>query len=1095
MMRRLLSVTCLVMLCLPAMVMAQASIKGKVTDASTGEPLPGANVYIQKLNTGAATSVKGTYTISSVPPGTYDVTFTYVGYKTYKTSVDVGNETVTLNAQLQPSNVGLNQVFVTAQGVKKTRNQLSYSAQQVQSQDIERVHPSNITDVFSGKVAGMSVKESSTMGGSTNLVIRGITSLTRNNQPLFVVDGVPFDNSNTNTNDEQRGVGASYDFGNAANDLNPNDIANITVLKGAAATALYGERGANGVIIITTKHGKAGKGVGVTLNAGVGVGLVDWSTFPKYQHEYGAGYGPYYNAQSGDNPYFYDIFDATGNGKANKLVVPFTEDASFGAKFDPNLMVYQWNAFDPTSPHYHQATPWVAAQHGPSYFLKPSVTNNQSFFIDGNTGKGYYKLGYTRKNDTGILPNSNIRKNQLNFGASYDITDELQATGSVNYTKTSALGRYGSGYDAIDPMTNFRQWWEVNVDLKNQKNAYFRTVNSSKYYNLTYGNDTWNWSPTDVGQAPIFWDNQYFVRYQSYENDGRNRYYGYGELKYDPVSWLNIKGRVSADTYDELQQQRIAYNSIDIPMYERYNRSYREYNFNLIANFDKQLTDNLKLSGLLGGNIRKQNINTIDAQTNGGLGIPDIYALSNSKNPLIPPVEHYNRRQVDGAFAEVNFQYRKFLILDLTGRRDVSSTLPKNNNAYFYPSVSAGFVFSELTKKSLPWLSYAKLRASYAEVGHDAPVYILADTYDTHIPFGSAPLNSVANIKNNPNLKPERDKEFEFGLHSEFLQSRAGFDVTYYKTNTIDGIVPAPLSRATGYNAEYINTGNVENRGWEVTAFVRPIETQDFVWTLNVNWSRNRNKVKKLAPGITNLDLADFQQGVSLNATVGQPYGVLRGSNFVYKNGQKVVGSNGYYKSSATSNEIIGNVNPNWTGSLTSTFQYKNLSFSFQIDEQQGGDIFSLDMAYGLATGIYPVTAGLNSRGKPKRDPVSKGGGVLLPGVNESGKPNTVWADASTYANPYGYVRNPNAAFIYSASYLKLREVDLAYSLPQKLVSSLGPVKGINLSVTGRNLWIIHKDIPYSDPEAGYGSGNIQGFQGGVYPTTRNILFNVSLKF
>jgi hypothetical protein len=350
-------------------------------------------------------------------------------------------------------------------------------------------------------------------------------------------------------------------------------------------------------------------------------------------------------------------------------------------------------------------------------------------------------------------------------------------------------------------------------------------------------------------------------------------------------------------------------------------------------------------------------------------------------------------------------------------------------------------------------------------------------------------------VKNNPDLKPERTRSYEVGLEAIFADGRIGFDVTYYKQNTLDQIIPAEVSRTTGYSSTYINAGNVQNQGWEVQLFGEPVRTDNFTWKISANWTRNRNKVIELAPGIDNIILASMQGGVSVNAALGQPYGTIRGSNFVYLNGQKVVNSTtGYYERTTTSNEIIGNLNPDWIAGVTNTFTYKNVSLSALIDMRQGGDVFSLDLYYGMATGLYPETAGLNDKGNPVRDPVLQGGGVLFPGVKPDGSPNDVYASAVTFGT-FGYRRNPAAGFIYDASYIKLREVAFTYRFPEKITSRLGIVKGASLSIVGRNLAILHKNLPYADPEDGMSAGNIQGYQVGVYPTVRNIGFNLKVQF
>ncbi len=771
------------------------------------------------------------------------------------------------------------------------------------------------------------------------------------------------------------------------------------------------------------------------------------------------------------------------SSRRGRLVVPTSEDASYGGRFDPNLMVYQWDAFDPSSPNFGKSRPWVAAQNNPTTFFEKPVSLNNSIFIDGGSDKGSFKLGYTRNDEKGILPNSKITKNLLNFGSTYNITDKLTAGASINFSNIVGLGRFGTGYDDKNIADNFREWWQVNVDIKEMKDAYFRERK----------NVTWNPAdPTDP--TPIYWDNPYFNRYENYENDTRNRYFGNANLNYKITDWLNLLGRVSLDSYDQLQEERQALGSTTTSQYQRSNLTYSETNYDLLLNLDKNITKNLNFKALIGGNIRKQHISSIVASTNGGLIVERIYSLSNSANPVNAPVEQDLRKEIDGVFGGLTLSYKNMLTFDGTLRRDVSSTLPKGNNSYYYPSASVGFVFSRLLPTAR-WLSYGKLRANYAEVGADAPFYSTLDVYNIVSPFGSAPQASVSSTKNNPNLLPEKTKSSEVGLEMSFLKARAGFDVSYYNAESFNQILPTTVSTATGYSSKFLNAGTIVNKGIELSVYGTPVQTKNFSWTINVNWSRNRNKVKELFEGSSNLLLATFQGGVSINATLGEPYGTLRGQNFVYAaDGQRTIGSNGRFLRSATSNEVIGNPNPDWIGGVNNTLRYKNLSLSWLIDTRQGGDLFSLDLYYGLATGLYPETVGLNDLGNPSRNPISQGGGIINQGVTADGKPNTVRVTNSEFGS-FGYRRVPTAGFIYDASYVKLREAILTYSLPKSIINYLPAFKGIDLNLIGRNLWLIHKNLPYADPEETVSSGNLQGYQVGAYPTTRTFTFNVKFRF
>ncbi len=1041
-------------------------VSGQVRDEK-GNAVPFATIKIKGSTAGAAAGPNGEFTIQAKPGDV--LTITAAGLENLEITVpQQGNVDVVLKA-----GDALREVVVTALGVRRTRNQLPYSAQQISGDEASKSRSSNFLNNLSGKVSGLEIRQTNTLGGSINVVLRGVKSFVGNNQALFVVDGVPFNNDNTNSANQTTGRGG-YDYGNAAADINPDDIETITVLKGAAASALYGSRGSNGVILITTKKGA--RGLGITVNSGIAMGKIDKKTFTKYQKEYGGGYGPYYEDPSG----FFLYRDVDGDGTLD-LVVPTSEDASYGGKFDPSMMVYQWDAFDTSSANYHKAKPWVAAASDPNDFFETAWSSNQSVFVDGSSDKGNFKLGYTRNDDKGILPNSNITKNLINFGGTFNITDRLTAGASANFSNIVGKGRYGTGYDDKNIATNFRQWFQTNVDIKDQRDAYFRNRQ----------NVTWNWAdPTDL--VPIYWDNAYFTRYENFENDTRNRIFGNVNLNYKITDWLNIVGRIGLDTYGELQEERQAVGSIGIPSYSRFNRSYSETNYDLMANLDKDLSDKINFKALLGTNIRKQHIQSIDAATNGGLTVAKIYSLNNSANPVIPPTEFDGRREVDGVFAGATFSWNDMFTIDGTIRRDASSTLPEGNNVYYYPSVSAGYVFSK-SLQDVNWLSYAKLRANYAEVGNDAPIYSVLDVYTIATPFGSAPTTTVPSTKNNPDLLPERTRSGELGLEMSFLKTRVGFDISYYRARTVNQILPLAVSTATGYSSKFLNSGTIENRGIELTAFGSPVQSSDFSWNINLNWTRNRNKVVELFEGADNLVLATFQGGITLNATLGQPYGTIRGSNFVYTNGQKTVDASGYYIFSNTSNEVIGNPNPDWIGGINNTLKYKNISLSFLIDVRHGGDVFSLDQYYGLATGLYPETAGNNDLGKPSRNDLADGGGVILPGVTADGKDNV-----SRIANEYGtfgYVVVPSAGFVYDASYVKLREAVLTFSIPRSTMDRLKPFKGIDLSLIGRNLWLIHKNLPYSDPEETISSGNLQGYQGGAYPTTRTIAFNLKLRF
>jgi TonB-linked SusC/RagA family outer membrane protein len=1074
-MRRILT-TLTVLLAFVVASYAQREISGKIADEK-GNALIGASVTETGTNNGTITDENGMFSLQ-VSPGAKSLEVSYIGYSERTIQLGVSN---TVEVVLSEG-VALSETVVTALGIRRNRNDLPYSAQSVNSDDITRTRDNNVVNSLAGKVAGLNIKRNNSLGGSTNIILRGNRSLTGSSQALFVVDGVPYDNSTTNTANQQTGR-AGYDYGNAAADLNPDDIESMTVLKGAAASALYGSRAANGVVMITTKKGRS-KGIGVTINTGFTTGSIDKSTFAKYQKSYGGGYGAYY-ADYEDDPDLFFLNDDINNDGVLDKITPLTEDASYGPAFDPNVMVYQWDAFDPSSPNFRKARPWVAGANDPTtFFTKPSGTNN-SIFFDGGNEKGTFKLGYTHTSDKGILPNSKLTKHLVNFGATYNLTEKLTAEGSINFSKINGLGRYGTGYDSKNLMTNFRQWWQTNVDIKEQEEAYFRQKK----------NVTWNWAGYDAnfhGVGPIYWDNPYWTRHENYESDSRSRYFGYARLNYQFTPNFGLMGRVGLDSYTEIQEERINVGSIDPSEYSRWNRDYKEYNYDLMANYNKKFAD-FGMDLNVGTNVRNTLTESIFAVTNGGLSAPGLYSLTNSKDPINAPEEIYQPTKIVGVFGSAMFSYRNFLFLDLTARNDVSSTLPKGANSFFYPSVSFGFKFSEFLKQ-FDFLTFGKLRINYAEVGNTAPAFATNDYYDILPALNGVPIASTENTKANLNLKPERTQSSEIGLELAFWNNRITFDATYYNMNTIDQIIPLTISRATGYNSKYINAGKVNNKGVELSLFVTPVKSNDFSYTIGLNWARNRNKVLDLA-GNDNLQLATLQGGVSINAALNEAYGTIKGQDYVYTNGQRTIGSNGLPIRTSTADNVIGNFQADWTGGITNSIRYKNFNLSFLIDMKQGGDIFSLDMFYGLATGIYPETAANNENGVPIRSSVGADGkgGYLYTGVLADGVTQNTRRISGVNFGVFGYRRLPASEFVYDASFVKLREVSLAYTIPSSLVQKTNIFKGATFSIIGRNLWIIHKNLPYADPEEGFSAGNIQGYSGGAYPTARTFGFNLKL--
>jgi TonB-linked SusC/RagA family outer membrane protein len=1072
------------------------NVTGVVKDASSGEPIPSVSVKVKGTDNAAITNFDGVYSIKAGNGAV--LVFSSMGYATQEASV-TGN---TLNVSLAVSTNKLDEVVVTALGISREKKSVGYAIQEVGGTEVSKVKDANFMSSLSGKVAGVNIRQSGTMGGSANVVIRGYKSLTGNNQALFVVDGIPISNQITNTGDQRTGRGG-YDYGNAAMDINPEDIEKVSVLKGAAATALYGARAANGVILITTKKGTKRNGLGVSVTSGYTVGSVNPDTYVRYQNQYGEGYGQYYGPDTiagyPTNGYMV-AYDVDGDG-IDDPCTPTTEDASFGLAFDPNFMVYTWESLYPELSTYGQKSAHVAGANNPLYFFEQSATMNNSVAIDGGNDNGSFRLSATQFSTKGIVPGSSLKRNNFSFTGSLKASDKLTVSTTAQFIQQSGRGRYGTGYDSRNPNQSFRQWFNVGVDMAKQKEA----------YELTGKNITWNpfgYGYGDDALRPIYFDNPYFSVLENYQTDQRNRLIGNMMANYKINDWLDFMGRASVDTYSELQEERTAVGSVEIPGYTRRNRNVTETNIDLILTANKIFgaNDEFSFNGRVGSNIRRNTVEAISASTNGGLVVPGVYALSNSVNTPNAPSETAYQIGVNGLFAAASVGYKNFLYVDLTGRQDVSSTLPTANNTFFYPSATMSLIFSELM--DVDAISFGKLRVNYAEVGADAPAQALADAYN----MGSTSLASAPSTSNNASLLPENTKSTEAGLEMMFFKNRVGFDVSWYDQTSENQIMPAKVSSASGQIYKYVNAGVINNQGVELSLSATPIQSADFEWNTNLNWTKNKNMVVSLFEGAENLQLAGVQGGVTIEARPGEAYGVIYGTTHVRDaEGRPVVydmpSQYGGVRYLVGEKDVIGNINPDWFAGWNNAFRYKNWTASVLLDMQMGGDFFSLDTYYGFATGIYDISAGTNDLGNPVRDLANDGGGYKLTNVaywdgstvDGDGNPSgfvtgDYYADMHYYGNALGYARNAREYHVWDASFIKLREVALNYSVPASYLGSTG-IKGLDVALTGRNLAILWKNNPYSDPEAGLSAGNVQGYQSGAYPAVREVGVNVKLKF
>ncbi|MDN3605299.1 SusC/RagA family TonB-linked outer membrane protein [Kaistella yonginensis] len=938
-------------------------------------------------------------------------------------------------------------VVVTALGIKREKKSIGYAAQEVSGETISDAGQNNALSALSGNVAGVTVTSPSSMGGSTRITMRGISSIIGENRPLIIVDGVPLDNSNINDTNTQRGAGGR-DYGDTTFDINPDDIETVTVLKGGPAAALYGSRASNGVIIYTTKQAKRGK-TSVELNTGVSFETI--YIRPQLQNQYGGGLAD-------------TLPTAVINGQTYNIA-DYGMDESWGPKYDPNLMYLPWNAFDPEyAADYMKTIAWVAPEHDVDSFFDVGVTLTNNISVSKSFEKSNLRVSYTNTDISGIVPTSSIKKHNFAINMNSELSEKLKVETGINFVQTHGFNRPEQGYGDNSVAQKFYQWGQRQLDFSKLKD-----------YKLANGMQrSWNRTGWDDG-TPLYSDNPYWTINENVSNDKRNRFFGNAGLTYDILDNLFVVGKVYADIYSQDNDSRVAIGSQSTSGYATSTRNFSEFNYEARLHWNPRVSDDFTVQTFVGANRRNSKISSLFGQTVGGLIIPNFYNLRNSiETPLAQNTD--SERRVNSVFGSLSLGFKETLFVEATGRNDWFSTTVHDG---FYPSVTGSFVFSNVFKAN--WLSFGKLRAGWAKVASDTNPYQVVNVMNQAINFNGQPRYTLSTQNNNPDLKPEMKETKEIGIEANFFKNRFGFDVTYYDVNVQDAILPLTIDPATGFRSNVVNAGEIRNKGIEAMVFVTPIKSKDFSWTMNWNFAKNENEIVKLYEGVSTYQLTNAPFRARLLAVEGEAYGSIYGTDFVYDaNGNKIVGSNGRYVASAIKN--LGSTLPDYNMGLRNSLKYKNLSLSFLFDMQQGGKYFSTSHMWGMYSGMIEESTLDGNRA----------GGIVLDGVLANGNPNTRNISAQAYgAMHYNTV---DALNVFDASYIKLRDVTLGFDLPKSLIG--GFLEGVRISAFGRNLVAWNLDWKGMDPEnTSYGSGNIQGLEGGSLPSTRQYGFNVNFKF
>lgn len=1051
------------------------SVRGTVLNDS-GEPIIGATILVKGTNTGTTTDMEGNFTLN-VQADRKTLVISYIGMATKEVEV-ASNIAVTLS-----SNSKLDEVVVTAMGIKRSEKAIGSSSTTVTSDEITQARASDLLSGLSGKIAGVQVSSSSSdPGASTSVVIRGFSSLNGNNQPLYIVDGVPVNNSARYSSD---GLNSSFDFGNGINAVNPEDVDAMTVLKGAAATALYGSRAANGVVLITTKSGKKQHGIGIEYNGGIQFSNI--LKLPEFQNEFGMGW--------------YGLHTEIENG-------------SWGPKFDGSMQlwgsVYTYTK-DQIPYAVQKIKPYVALENNLKDFFDTGFRYSNSLAFNGATDKSEYYVSFSQLSDNGMLPTNSDTFDRYTFStrASHK-TGALKISESINYsTQKNNFAATGQGLSMV--------------------NALYQTPRDVSLIGLENLNDpfnTPNWYYTPYGIT-----NPYYVLENEENTYQYDKLFGKLEASYDFLNNFNLTYRLGLDyntgetklgtpDYKTIIQE----NNSSPDNYAQYKTTNgrvaktmerrRELNHDLLLSYNKQITD-FSVNGLVGLNVNERKYSWLTASVS-GLDMPLWYNLSNSS--ATPTVEEYeSKRRLYGIFGSAEVGYRDFLYLTLVARNDWSSTLPKNNNSFFYPGVTGSFVFSELLNEDLKKIiSFGKVRAAWGQTGNDADVYSIYPEYAqnaVNLGFGSVtfPLSdgtssynafTLVNQLGNPTLQPEITTEIEFGANVAFLKNRISFDIAYYNRNSDKQIFPLNMDPATGYTTQVVNLGKISNKGVELLVNVRPLEFKDFSWDVSWNFTKNNSKVEKLAEQLGGSALIYGITGATgMYAIEGMPIGVYKA--YVAErdpNGNIVVDASTGLPVATAEQQIVGDINYDYEMGFSTDIKYKDFTLHADLDVRQGGLMYSRtkNISYFTGNAIQTTYNDRNTFIVPGS--VNK----VENGVDANG--NTVYAyventTAITKAKVYDFWNNGGldmgASDLIDKSYVKLRSISFGWDLPKNWLRKT-PLQAVNFSVYGTNLFIwTPASNTFIDPEVSTFGNDLVGKYGefSANPTSRKYGFNVKVKF